>query len=76
MNEIRNELLEILRMMRTDTSSEIGKENQQLYLSMLLERFEYDIKDQLKDIQYKEQELLDNLKTLEFVRKELGINEK
>ena len=42
----------------------------------ILERFEYDIKGQLKDIEYKKQELEGNLETLEFVRKELGLNEK
>ena len=74
MNEIRNELL-LIRSMMIRCDSEEGKYDRQLDLERLLERFEYDIKDQLKDVQYKEQELLDNLKTLEFVRKELGIGE-
>ena len=74
MNEIRNELLYILAMMKRDTTDENGKENQQLDLEQLLERFEYDIKKQLKDIEYKEEELKNNLETLYYVRKELNIN--
>lgn len=72
MNEIRNELLLIRSMMiRCDT--ETGKENRQLDLERLLERFQYDIERQLEDLKYKKEELEDNLKTLEFVRKELNI---
>jgi len=73
MNEIRNELLEILRMMKRDTNDENEKENRQLDLTLLLQRFECDINAQLKEIRYKEQDLMDNLKTLEYVRKELGV---
>ncbi len=65
MNEIRNELLTILNMEKN------GEGNRKFYLELLLERFEYDIKRQLEDIEYKQKELQDNLKTLEFVRKEL-----
>lgn len=75
MNEIRNELL-LIKSIMTRYNTEEEKYDRQIDLERLLERFEYDIKDQLKDIQYKEQELLDNLKTLEYVRKELRINEK
>ncbi len=75
MNEIRNELLTILSMMKRDTKTEDGKENQEIDLYQLLERFEYDIKDQLKDIEYKKEQLENNLETLKYVRKELGINE-
>ena len=72
-NEIRNELLEILSMMKKDTTTEEGRENQQVSLYQLLQRFEYDINDQLKELDYKKRQLEDNLKTLEYVRKELGI---
>ena len=72
MNEMRNELLLIKNMMiRCDT--ETGKENQQLDLSMLLERFQYDIERQLEDIDHKKKELENNLKLLESVRKDLGV---
>lgn len=67
MNEIRNELLTILNMEKN------GDDDKQFYLKLLLERFEYDIKDQLKDLKYKQEELENNLETLEYVRKELGI---
>ena len=64
MNEIRNELLNLLSYVKYQDTWR---------LEQLLERFEIDIKEQLKDIEYKKQELEDNLKTLEYVRKELGI---
>lgn len=73
MNEIRNELL-LIRSMMVRCDSEEGKYDRQLDLERLLERFEYDIKDQLKEIKNKQEELEDNLKTLEWVRKELNIN--
>lgn len=73
MNEIRNELLYILSMMKRDTTDENEKENQQIDLAELLQRFEYDIKDQLKDIEYKKEQLEDNLKTLAYVREKLDI---
>lgn len=71
MNEIRNELL----LIRTLAKESKDGEDKKMQLEWLLQRFEYDIKNQLKDIQYKEEELLDNLKTLEYVRKELKIGE-
>lgn len=73
MNEIRNELLYILSIMNCDITTEEGKENQLLNVEQLLERFEYDIKDQLKEIKYKQEELEANLKTLQYVREKLGI---
>lgn len=73
MNEIRNELLYILSMMKRDTTDKNEKENQQIDLVELLQRFEYDIKDQLKDIEYKKEQLEDNLKTLAYVREKLDI---
>lgn len=67
MNEIRNELLTILNLIKN------GEDDRQFYIKLLLERFEYDIKDQLKNLEYKKQELEGNLQTLEYVRKEIGI---
>lgn len=64
MNEIRNELLGILKLMQTT-------DNVDIYLSTLLDRFEYDIKDKLEDIENEKQELERNLETLKYVRKEL-----
>lgn len=64
-NEMRNELLGILSLMKS--------EDKEFKASMLLERFEYDIKDQQKELERKHKELEDNLKLLEYVRKELGI---
>ena len=66
MNEIRNELLMILQMEKQTDSEE-----RKLRLEWLLERFENDIKDQLKDLYYKKQQLDNNLEVLEYVRNEL-----
>ena len=68
MNEIRNELLNLLHYAKTDDPSD-----KSMRLDFLLERFEIDIKRQLEDIEYKKKQLEDNLETLEYVRKELGI---
>lgn len=62
MNEIRNELLGILSYFRS---------GDQFDLERVLERFEYDIKDQLKEIENKKQELENNLKTLEYVKEKM-----
>lgn len=67
-NEIRNELLLIKDLVKGATD-----EDKKFQLEWLLDRFEYDIKTQLKDIEYKKQELKNNLETLEYVRKELGV---
>lgn len=64
-NEMRNELLGILSLMKS--------EDKEFKLEMLLDRFEYDLDDQLKELKRKEAELKENLELLEFVRKELGI---
>lgn len=65
-NGIRNELLQLLSLIK-DT------DNKDFHLSMLLERFEDDIKTQLSEINFKKQQLEDNLKTLEYVKKELEV---
>ena len=67
MNEIRNELLLLKDLVKAK------EEDKEFQLEWLLDRFEYDIKDQLKEVESKKKELADNLKTLEYVRKELGI---
>lgn len=65
-NETRNQLLQLLS---------IAKENKEIKdgykLDWLLESFERDINNQLKDIKYKEQQLKDNLELLDYVRTEL-----
>lgn len=68
MNEIRNELLLIKDLVKAKND-----DDKNFQLEWLLGRFEIDIKEQLKDIEYKKQELEDNLKTLEYVKKELGV---
>lgn len=61
--EIRNELLGILSLMKN--------EDKDFRVSMLLERFEIDIKRQLEDLEHQKRTLEDNLKTLDYVRKEI-----
>jgi len=67
-NETRNELLMILQMEKQEDEKE-----RKLRLKWLLERYENDIKEQLKDLYYKKQQLESNLETLEYVRNELGV---
>ena len=62
-NEIRNELLGILSLMKN--------EDKDFRVSMLLERFEIDIKRQLEDLEHKKKQLEDNLQLLDYVRKEI-----
>ena len=64
MNEIRNELLTLLTLTKTN--------DKKFYTELLLERFEIDIKRQLEDIEYKQKELRENLGTLYYVREELN----
>ena len=66
MNEIRNELLTILSLIKN------GEKDKEYNINYLLERFEYDIKGQLDETKRKEKELQENLQTLEFVKKELS----
>ena len=68
MNEIRNQLLYILKIAQTT-------EDKEMYTEFLLERYEIDIKRRLKEIEYEKQELEENLEKLEFVRKKIGIKE-
>ena len=65
MNEIRNELL-LLRNM------ELGKEeNRNFYIEQILERFQYDIEQQLEDLKHKEKELMQNMEIVKQLQKEL-----
>jgi hypothetical protein len=65
-NEIRNELLMLLQM-----EKQTDKKERKLRLEWLLERFEYDIKDKLKELYYQKQQLDNNLEVLEYVKEEL-----
>ena len=64
-SETRNELLGILNLVKN--------EDKQFNLERLLERFEYDINNQLEELKTKEETLKNDLEVLEYVRKELGI---
>jgi hypothetical protein len=68
MSEIRNELLRILTINKAKT-----QEDRKLYTTWLLESFENDIKKQLKDLKTKQIELEENLETLNYVKKQLEI---
>lgn len=65
MNEIRNELLYIDLIMNKES-----KEEKESYFIMLLERFYYDIEEQLKDIDYKREQLEQNKELLKHIIKE------
>ena len=65
MNEIRNELLYIDLIMNKD-----NKEEKESYFIMLLERFYYDIEEQLQDIDYKKEQLQQNKELLKHIIKE------
>lgn len=67
MNEIRNELLLILDMVKAKDEND-----KNFRLNWLLERFESDIKSQLRNLKYKQEQLEGNLETLEYVKKELN----
>lgn len=65
-NEMRNELLLILNIVQSKT-----KEDKKLHLDWLLERFEEDIKSQLEDLEYEQNELKHNLEVLNYVKEEI-----
>ena len=65
MDEIRNELIYInLIMNKTD------EKEKQSYYSLLLERFYYDIMDQLNDLESKKEKLLNNMELLKNIIKD------
>lgn len=71
-NETRNELLTLINVAKYRKDDE----NSKFYINLLLERFEYDLKDKLKDLEYETQQVKDNLKTLEYVKEEIEKGEK
>ena len=70
MNEIRNELLYIDLIMNKES-----KEEKESYSIMLLERFYYDIEEQLKDIDYKREQLEQNKELLKHIIKENNLED-
>lgn len=70
MNEIRNELLYIDLIMNKE-----NKEEKESYFIMLLERFYYDIEEQLKDIDYKREQLEQNKELLKHIIKENNLED-
>jgi len=65
MNETRNQLLSLLHYVK-------GKEeNKEFNLYNLLERFQYDLEDQLKDLESKKNEIMNNLDLLNYIKEEL-----
>lgn len=67
MNEMRNELLLLLGLVKAKND-----DDKNFKLHWLLERFENDIKTQLKDLKNKQDELESNLETLEYVKQKLS----
>ena len=67
MDGIRDELLLILKYVKGD--------NKKIWLSHLLDRFRIDIERKLEDIEYQRKQLLDNLETLKYVKKEIESEE-
>lgn len=70
MNEIRNELLYIDLIMNKE-----NKEEKESYFIILLERFYYDIEEQLKDIDYKREQLEQNKELLKHIIKENNLED-
>lgn len=70
MNEIRNELLYIDLIMNKES-----KEEKESYFIMLLERFFYDIEEQLQDINYKREQLEQNKELLKHIIKENNLED-
>lgn len=60
-NETRNELLYINNMIHADGAEKDA------FTALLLERFYYDIKDQLQDLEYKKQALESNMELLKYI---------
>lgn len=60
-NETRNELLYINNIINTE-----GPEKD-AFIALLLERFYYDIKDQLSDLGYKKEVLESNMELLKYI---------
>ena len=65
-NEIRNELLLLLNYVKAE-----NKKDKDFQLEWLLERFKADIERQLEDLEYKQNELKNNLELVYYVKKEI-----
>ena len=61
----------LMRLIYLLNLSKNGEDSREFYTKLLLERFEYDIKDKLEEIKRQQKELEDNLELLEYVKKEL-----
>ena len=72
MDETRNELLHILKQGKNNFENE---KMRLLNIDMLLDRFKYDLEDQLQHLEYKNQDLKENLKLIEEIKKELKLDE-
>ena len=62
--ETRNILLTILAM-------EKHKEDQNYYINELLERYDLELKDQLKEAERKQEKIKENISLLNFVKSEI-----
>ena len=65
-DNVRNELLLIMSYAKNE-------EEKDYYIKEILQQFEYDIKDKLKDVEREKAKLEYELEVLEYVRKELSI---
>lgn len=65
MNEIRNELLLILKYTKAK------EEDKKIQLMYLLERFENSLNQKKQDLEYQLEEVKSNLETLKYVREEI-----
>ena len=61
-NETRNELLYINNIINAEEGPE-----KDAFTALLLERFYYDIKDQLQDLEYKKEALESNMELLKYI---------
>ena len=71
MNEIRNELLNILNMVK-----EKDQKQKDFQIDWLLENFKNDLEDKQKDLEYRLQEVKSNLETLKYVKEAIEIERK
>lgn len=65
-DNVRNELLLFMSYAKNE-------EEKDYYIKEILQQFEYDIKDKLKDVEREKAKLEYELEVLEYVRKELSI---
>ena len=72
MDEMRNQLL----LIRSLKKSIEKNDDIEFYFMQLLERFEIDIKRKKEDLEHELEKVENNIKVLEFVKKEVLENEK